>query len=177
MKQLENILPLVNKVARAQQALVKVYKGVWAMIDDGLQEDDINEYLFDIIGRAAAKEFKTWKPIIQVERREDNTAGSYNHAEGRIKVNTRLINPADAILDGDFLGAINCLSTVVHEMKHLQQWIYRPSIFDDYIDATDDYEGYREHISEVEARQAEKAFRSKENRIAIMEHIGNIICD
>lgn len=175
MKQLENILPLVNKIARAQQALVKVYQGVWNMIDDGLQEDDVNEYLFDIIGRAAAREFKTWKPIIEIERRGDNTAGSYNHAEGRIKINTRLIDPAVAILDGDFLGAINCLSTVVHEMKHLEQWIYRPHIFDSYVDAMDDYDGYRNHISEVEARQAEAEFRAKDRRIELMEYIGEMI--
>lgn len=175
MKNLRNLIPMMNNIVRANNALNSVLKGTAAMIDDGLTIQEANEYLCDIIARKASNVFKTMKPVIEAEYVDNNTAGYYNNYEGRMFINTKHINPVESILDGDFIHAIECLGTVIHEMKHVQQWLYNPSMFDDYVDAKDNYEAYYNHPSEVQARAAQAAFEDRKNWLDIMEYLGSIL--
>lgn len=73
-----------------------------------------------------------------------NIRGEYTHSNRVVWLNMHIL------LKDEYSGICN---TVAHELLHAEQHIYVPSVFKGYVHANDNYEAYKNHESEKQARE------------------------
>ena len=155
-----------------------LYNIVWDMeeelVEHGLNSDDastnIDCKMYKLIARQVAKELNIEIPrIIVVDNMDSRDHGYYDNI---IALN-RLLSPAVYIMLGEVETAMEHMSTLVHELRHKYQWTYTPSILDNYVSPDEDIEAYKNHPSEIDAREYQAQWNKNDNHLRVIDVLIN----
>ena len=158
-----------------------LYNIVWDMeeelVEHGLNSDDastnIDCKMYKLIARQVAKELNIEIPrIIVVDNMDSRDHGYYDNDNNIIALN-RLLSPAAYIMLGEVETAMEHMSTLVHELRHKYQWTYTPSILDNYVSPDEDIEAYKNHQSEIDAREYQAQWNKNDNHLRVIDVLIN----
>lgn len=158
-----------------------LYNLVWDMeeelVNHGLDSDDastnIDCKMYKLIARQVAKELNIEIPrIIVVDNMDSRDHGYYDDNSNTIGLN-RLLSPAAYIMLGEVETAMEHMSTLVHELRHKYQWTYTPSILDNYVSPDENIEAYKNHPSEIDAREYQAQWNKNDSHLKTIEMLIN----
>ena len=171
----------MKRKERIEMMINALYNLVWdkveELVEHGLDSDDastnIDYKIYKLIARQIAKELNIEIPrIIVVDNMDSRDYGYYDNDTNTIALN-RLLSPAAYIMLGEVETAMEHMSTLVHELRHKYQWTYNPSILDNYVSPDEDMEAYKNHPSEIDAREYQAQWNKNDNHLRVIDVLIN----
>ena len=113
----------------------------------------IDSKIYTLIARQTAKKLNIEIPrIVIVENMNSKDYGYYDNDNNTIALNM-LLSPSSYIMIGEVKTAMEHISTLVHELRHKYQLTYNRNILINYVSPDEDIKKYKQHPSEVDARE------------------------
>ena len=143
-------MSLINNLTDKLDEMLSIFEGVFGFNEAVVAVDKL---IYDALSDVICKELNIDKPYIRVKDMKPNHYGEYNPNNNCISLN-KLLSPTSYMLIGEDDKALEHMSTLAHELRHVYQHKYNASILDNYVDDyVNNYKEYREQASEVDARQ------------------------
>lgn len=170
----QEYLELKSTIRSLQYTLVK--KGVMTDLINYLIDNKINDsYLKACKNLAILHMGLSERAIAICEYRDlgSKIAGFHNYEDKTVVLNDKLSLTEILEQDSD-IRLKQMINTLLHEFRHAWQHRHNPSILENYINYSDNKEGYENHPCEVDAREYAK--NNTDIFLNLMkEHIGYIL--
>lgn len=163
-------MSLINNLTDKLDEMLSIFEGVFGFNEAVVAVDKL---IYDTLSDVICKELNIDKPYIRVKDMKPNHYGEYNPNNNCISLN-KLLSPTSYMLIGEDDKALEHMSTLAHELRHVYQHKYNASILDNYVDDyVNNYKEYREQPSEVDAREYQHDWCT--NKKDIFEYLLNNI--
>ena len=123
-------MSLINNLTDKLDEMLSIFEGVFGFNEAVVAVDKL---IYDALSDVICKELNIDKPYIRVKDMKPNHYGEYNPNNNCISLN-KLLSPTSYMLIGEDDKALEHMSTLAHELRHVYQHKYNASILDNYIE-------------------------------------------